>query len=271
MNDALGDRMKRYETAETHRRLMPTLPTLARVDGRAFHTFTKTLQRPFDPNFSEAMRRTMVQLAEHTHALAGYTQSDEITLLWHHPNYASDLWFDGRVTKMTSVLAALATLYFYKAVAELLPTYTDKNPVFDARVWQVPNRAEAINTFLWREWDATKNSVSMAAHAVYPHSELQNKNSSQKQELLFQKGINWNDYPVAFKRGTYAIRRTKETPFTPPVDIPLPEKHAFHSNPNLTITSTVWETQELPSLSKLLNKEGVLFEGEEPQTDEENR
>lgn len=108
--EALGDRMKAYEGVEAGRRLMPLLPVLARIDGRAFHSFTRGMMRPFDADLSACMVETTVALVKETGACVGYTQSDEITLAWHSPSLAQPIWFDGRVAKMTSQLAALATL-----------------------------------------------------------------------------------------------------------------------------------------------------------------
>lgn len=118
MKDDLGDRMKLYESMEAGRRLMPLLPALARIDGRAFHSFTRGMARPFDATFSACMVDTTAALVRDTGACMGYTQSDEITLAWHSRNAHSKIWFDGRVAKMTSQLAAQATLIFYRLVLE---------------------------------------------------------------------------------------------------------------------------------------------------------
>jgi tRNA(His) 5'-end guanylyltransferase len=101
------------------------------------------------------------------------------------------------------VLAGLASATFVKLARERIPQKTEPTPCFDCRVWQVPTRREALEVFVWREDDAVKNSISMAAGAFYPDAELRGKNSAAKQELLFQKGVNWSEYPAAFKRGTY--------------------------------------------------------------------
>jgi tRNA(His) guanylyltransferase len=264
--------MKAYE-ARTDISLMPLLPTLARVDGRAFHSFTRKLGRPYDSRLAKAMEETAKLLAEETQARVAYTQSDEITLAWHSTNPKSEIWFAGRHSKMVSQLGALATLYFYRACLKHLPEeYSEKLPTFDARVWQVPTRAEGANVFLWREMDATRNSVTMAAQTVYSDKELFKKTCSQKQELLFQKGINWNDYPAFFKRGTYIQRQTVKTPFSPEDLAGLPPKHHAHSNPNLVIERHQFAVIHLPPLGQIENKEEVLFEGAAPvkKTDRPN-
>jgi len=200
--DSLGDRMKLYEDMECGRKFMPRLPVYARIDGRAFSKFTRGMSRPYDESMTAAMIETTRHLVEQTNATIGYTQSDEISLMWHE-----NVFFDGRIQKMTSQLAAIASVYFLKEAQNHWPQKVKtKLPTFDARVFQLPSIEEAINCFVWREWDATKNSISMAAQSVYSHKELMNKNSSQKQDMLFEKGINWNDYPISFKRGTYVKR-----------------------------------------------------------------
>ncbi len=263
MNDNIGDRMKNYENAECGRRFMSLLPILARIDGRAFHSFTKGMNRPYDIRFSNCMVETAKYLAKETNAAMAYTQSDEITLAWHSTDIKSQIWFDGRIAKMTSQLAAQATAFFYREIgfAGFDAKYLDKMPTFDARVWQVPNRTEAANCFLWREWDATKNSISMAASSVYSNKELFGKNGSQKQEMLFQKGINWNDYPAFFKRGTYIQKCKVSTPFSEDELEDLPPKHAARQNPELLIERTVWKQRELPILSTIINREDVIFNG----------
>ncbi len=264
MNDELGDRMKEYE-GMTDTRLMPLLPTFARVDGRAFHSFTRGMKRPYDERMSTAMTETARWLAKETNARMAYTQSDEITLAWLSTDRKSQIWFDGRHSKMVSQIAALATLTFYRACVEIMPEYAEKLPSFDARVWQVPNVAEGTNVFLWREWDATKNSISMAAHSVYSDKQLHGKNGSDKQEMLFQKGINWNDYPAFFKRGTYIQRRSVVRPFTTEEMDKLPPKHEARSNPGLTVERSEWRVVELPPLGQIVNREAVIFEGAEPE------
>lgn len=265
MNDDLGDRMKRYEAMEAGRRLMPLLPVLARIDGRAFHAFTRGMQRPFDAVFTSYMVDTTVELVRETGACMGYTQSDEITLAWYSASPQNQIWFDGRVAKMTSQLAAQATLRFYRLVQERLPEYADRLPTFDARVWNVPNQTEGANVFLWREWDATKNSISMAASAYYSHHELHGRNSMEKHDMLRAQGVNWNDYPALFKRGAYVQRRTEYLPFDAAELAQLPPQHHAHSNPDLRVERTRCVVLDLPPLGTLNNREAVIFAGAAPQ------
>jgi tRNA(His) 5'-end guanylyltransferase len=206
--DALGDRMKLYEQIEAGRAAIPRLPILVRIDGKGFSSWTKGLGRPYDSRLSELMIQTTEFLVTETCANLGYTQSDEISLVFLPGNEDSQTYFGGKFQKLTSVLASYTTAFFNSKVAEHIPEKRSKLAIFDCRVWVVPSLVEAANAFVWRELDATKNSISMAAMEYYSHKELFKKSGKEKQEMLFQKGINWNDYPVHFKRGTYVRRET---------------------------------------------------------------
>lgn len=264
--DSFGDRMKKYEGMEADRILLPGLPICVRLDGRAFHTFTRGLDRPYDERLSVMMIETTKRLVEETHALIGYTQSDEISLIYAPAVSSEELLFGGRVSKLTSTLASIATAHFNEMRRDLLPQ--KGIATFDCRVWSVPNKEEAVNCLLWRELDATKNSISMAASAYYSHKALQNKNSSQKQELLFQKGINWNNYPDFFKRGTYVKRVTSYRKLTHTELDKLPEKHQARLNPDMEYTRSDVIDIGMPIFSKVTNRVGVVFDGEFPILDD---
>lgn len=260
-NDSFGDRMKLYEGLEAQRKFMPCLPVVARLDGRGFSRFTKGLDRPYDQRMIDCMVETTKYLVDHTNAVTGYTQSDEITLVWHPDK---DIWFDGRISKLTSQLAAQATVFFYREVIRNLPPeYGDKLPTFDARVWTVPSKQEAVNAVLWREQDATKNSITMAASTVYSHKELLHKNSSDKRQMLLERGINWNDYPSSFKRGVY-VQRKEVRKLTPNEIRNLPPLHHAHSNPNIEVIRSVVDVVEMPPLATVINRVDVIFDQHSP-------
>lgn len=263
-NDPLGDRMKVYENAESDRKLIPLLPVIARLDGRGFSRFTKGLARPYDKRMSDLMIATTEYLVEETNARCGYTQSDEITLGFYEPDYKVELMFGGRIQKLVSTLASLATGFFNQNLSTFIPEKTRKLPTFDCRVFNVPNITEGANAFLWREKDATKNSISMAARHYYSHNQLMNKNGSQMQEMLFQKGVNWNDYPAFFKRGTYIQRRIETNKFTQEEIESLPPKHEARLNPNLEFERSVVKQLALPPLHTINNRAEVIFFGEDP-------
>jgi tRNA(His) guanylyltransferase len=263
--DALGDRMKMYERAGTPERFMPLLPVMARIDGRAFHSFVQGLERPYDTRLSRMMIDTTAYLVKETNAKIGYCQSDEISLCWQSTDPNTQIFFDGRVAKIISQLAAMTSVYFYRqCVQNLPPEYAEKMPTFDCRAWNVPTRYEASNTFLWREIDAAKNSVSMAARAHYEHKDLQDKNGSQMQEMLFRKGVNWNDYPRFFKRGTFVQRRVKLVKYTANELEKLPPLHNARRNPELEFERSEYVEIDMPPFSRVTNRDEVIFEAEEP-------
>ena len=263
--DNLGDRMKGYEMAEAGRMLMPGLPILIRLDGKAFHTFTKGLQRPFDKRLSDLMVDTTKFLVEQSNAVVGYTQSDEISLAIYTDDPNSEVYFGGRIQKLCSVLASMATAYFNRHLPTAIPEKADKFAYFDSRVWNVPTLVEAANVFVWRELDATKNAISMAAQHYFSHTALQGKHGSEMQEMLFsQHGVNFNDYPSFFKRGSYVRRVTKAIKFSAEEISRLPPKHAARTNPDLMIERSVVERVELPKMPSVANKVDVLFNGADP-------
>ena len=264
--DALGDRMKMYERMGTPEKFMPGLPIMARIDGRAFHSFVDGLKRPYDQRLSQAMIDTTKYLVRETNAVMGYCQSDEISLCFHSPDPEVQVFFDGRVAKIISQLAAMTSVYFYEQCMEKLPPeYAKKRPTFDCRAWNVPFRYEAANTFLWRELDASKNSISMAARAYYEHGDLENKNGKEMQEMLFQKGINWNDYPRFFKRGTFIQRRIISHKFTAVELEGLPPLHHARRNPDLTFERSDYIEIDMPPFNKVVNREAVIFDAASPQ------
>lgn len=206
--DALGDRLKSYEAVETQGKFLPMLPVYARIDGRCFSKFTKGMRRPYDETMSWMMQETTKYLVENTGALTGYTQSDEISLIWYSDDIKSEIFFCRKKQKMTSILAAMATAKFLQLALENFPDKCDKSlPTFDARVFQLPNMIEGMNCFLWRVQDAVKNSVTMAASEWYSNKQLMGKNSNDKLDMLIEKGINWNDYPKFFKEGSFFKRQ----------------------------------------------------------------
>lgn len=203
---ALGDRMKRYEAA--HRATLPRRTyTLLRVDGRAFHTYLRGCAKPFDETFMTDMNTVAEALcAEITGSVFAYTQSDEISILV--TDFASEHtepWFGGVVAKQLSISAALATA--------VLNERRPGRALFDSRVFTISDPVEVANYFLWRQRDAVRNSISMAAQAHFSHKRLHGVSGGGMQELLWSEaGVNWNDYPDGCKRGRVTVRRTGERP-----------------------------------------------------------
>lgn len=286
MKDEIGDRMKELEGQESDRRFMPLVPICCRLDGKCFSRFTKGLNRPFDKNFANLMIDTTRYLVEETNACVGYTQSDEISLIYYSEDPKSQVFFDGRIQKMCSVLAAMASVKFneimrclvdnmntFRSSAQDISVYwvwkkkLELNPVFDCRVWMVPTKVEAVNCLVWREFDCLRNSVNSSAREYYSDKELFKKTASEKQELLFSKGINWNDYPCYFKRGTYVQKRKFFRKFTNDEINKLPEKHEAIKNPDLVMERTEVRILDMPPLTKVTNRINVVFCGEDPNQD----
>ena len=200
MKDSLGDRMKRYENTSRYY-LSPRNYTIIRVDGKAFHTYTKGLERPFDLKLISDMNETASFLCKNIQgAKFAFVQSDEISiLLTDFETLESQAWFQGNMQKMTSIAASLATAKFN----ELRP---GKLALFDARVFQLNDATEVENYFIWRQQDTVRNSIQSVAYSLYSQKELHGKNGNQLQEMIFQKGINWNDYDDGLKRGRLIIK-----------------------------------------------------------------
>lgn len=214
--DPIGTRMKEQYENRARFYLPRRTYTILRVDGKSFHTFTRGFRRPYDTELMKAMDQTAKFLCEEIQgARLAYVQSDEISvLLADFDKITTSAWFDGNVQKMSSVGAALATGAFNEAIKERNDPKLG-TAFFDARVFTIPDPIEVENYFVWRQQDATRNSISMAAQALYSHKELHGKNTVQQKEMTFKKGVNWNDYPGRCKRGGAVVKETfKEDPVT---------------------------------------------------------
>lgn len=196
MNDSLGDRMKLYENAY-RQTLLPRMPIIIRIDGRAFHTWTKGLERPFCDIFHNIMCKTAFELIQQiSGAELAYTQSDEISILVHYyKRFNSESWFANNIQKIVSVSASIATAIFNEHITHR------SLATFDSRCFLLPEN-EVCNYFIWRQRDCVRNSILSYANHLCGHKECQNKNISELQELCFQKGFNWNDVVPHFKRGS---------------------------------------------------------------------
>ncbi len=206
MKDALGDRMKSQYENRTRYFLPRRTYTIIRLDGKAFHTYTKGCARPFDADFVHAMDETANFLCQEIQgAKMAFVQSDEISiLLTDFEKSTTTAWYDGNIQKMTSISAALASAYFNQIRKE---QGIDKLAFFDSRVFTIPDRIEVENYFIWRQNDCVRNSISMLAQSLYSHKDLLGKSSNDLQELIFKKGKNWNDYPIRLKRGGLSLKK----------------------------------------------------------------
>lgn len=257
---SLDDRMKRYENV-SRIYLTRRVPVIIRIDGKAFHTFTRGMKKPFDRILMTAMQETMRYLCKNIQGcVLGYTQSDEITLvLTDYATVTTDAWFGYGVQKMTSISASMATMAFNSifvdtvnaaqqfydtessiegALAFNYPVYEKKfwSAMFDARAFSVPVE-EVCNCLIWRQQDATRNSIEAVGQAHFSAGRLHGKNCNQIQEMLWQEhSINWNDYPVDFKRGSCCRRETVET------DIPDPR----NPKQQIPVTRRKWVVDTKP-------------------------
>ena len=234
VHDDLGVRMKTFYEQIPKTKLMRRCPVAIRIDGKAFHTFTRGFQKPFDEVLIKSMQGTMKYLCENIQGcVLGYTQSDEITLiLVDYKKLTSSAWFDYEVQKICSIAASMATMAFNNAfglnIEKETLGFSDKDgnivdkdkyklylthlnsslngAMFDARCFNIP-KEEVTNLVYWRQLDASRNSIQMVGQANFSHKELQNKSCNDIQDMLMtQKGINWNDLPTYQKRGSCCVR-----------------------------------------------------------------
>lgn len=225
--DSLGTRMKSYEQPTIGRRAFKGQPLVVRLDGKNFHSFTKGLKRPFDPALSSLMRETMMAMVDKFQATVGYTQSDEITLIW---SYKADdrfeLPFAGNMQKIESLMAAFCSVFFNSQLLTYLPQKAHLLATFDCRAFMVPTVTEAYNCVLWRQQDATKNAISMAAQSMFSHKSLQGMHGPEMQERMWaEHGVNFNDYPAYFKRGVFARREEHTRTMSEDDYARIPEEH----------------------------------------------
>jgi tRNA(His) 5'-end guanylyltransferase len=231
VHDDLSCRMKTFYEQIPKTKLMRRCPVAIRIDGKAFHTFTRGFHKPFDEVLIKSMQETMKYLCENIQGcVLGYTQSDEITLiLVDYKKLTSSAWFDYEVQKICSIAASMATMAFNKAFVKEVKKYSfelsmgihtdeerrlldiydkaiDKGAMFDARCFNIP-KEEVTNLVYWRQDDASRNSIQMVGQANFSHKELHKKSRNDIQDMLMtQKGINWNDFPTYQKRGSCCVR-----------------------------------------------------------------
>jgi len=276
LRDDLGNRMKIFYEQIPKTRLMRRCPVVCRIDGKAFHTFTRGFKRPFDDVLIKTMQETVKYLCENVQGcVLGYTQSDEISLvLIDYQRFETSAWFDYEVQKMCSIAASMATMTFNKHFRQNIDEWRkemltspveinayiekkiideqynvyikayEKGAMFDARVFNIP-REEVTNYLYWRQLDASRNSIQMAGQANFSYRELQNKSCNDIQDMLMiQKGINWNDFPVCQKCGSCVVKEKYFIPCEEGRDIKLSEENG------------VWRSRWI------IDKEIPIFKGE---------
>jgi len=258
----LEDRMKGYEKEKGPERCSKESFVAARLDGKAFHTWTRGLERPFDVFFQAIMQKTARELLKQTGASVSYNQSDEITLIWEPCGDESQIYMDGRVFKMVSVLASMATAHFNQLVSKFLPKKEGNLALFDCRVWELPTEEEAINCLIWREVDAVRNSILSLGQAHFSHKTLHGVKTPELLEMLKKIGIYWHWLPRNLQRGSYSHKIRVVKKFDTDELERLPPGHEARKNPDLEVER--WEISSPLSLGRLVetqNRGDVIFRG----------
>ncbi|PIX04671.1 MAG: hypothetical protein COZ77_05285 [Gallionellales bacterium CG_4_8_14_3_um_filter_54_18] len=254
--DSLGDKHKKFEGIYAGQILIPGVPVIARLDGRAFHTFTKNAIKPFDIDINIGMTSTAKHLLGSFHPDLVYTQSDEISLVW---GKGTDM-FDGNVLKLTSTLSSMASVVFYDWIQQFRDRFGKVMPTFDCRIWQVPDEETAAENLMWREMDATKNSISMLASCHFSVAELHGKSTKDRLAMLESKGIHWENLDHWLKKGAYFRKEEQLRNLTKEELSKIPEKY----HPEGPILRSEVKMLSIPKATSIMNLAGVLFHGEDP-------
>ncbi len=228
--------MKSFEKSETERFLNPLEPIIIRIDGKAFHTFTKSLTKPFDKNLMECMQETTKYLCEQTNARLGYTQSDEISLYLKSPSISSQVFFNAKIHKILSVAASMATAKFNDMWFSKVSRTISQPALFDCRAFNLG--CDPTKYFEWRQADCMKNSISMIASSMFSHKELHGKTTTDRAQMVRDKIGNAyfvDVYPLHGLYGTYFLKEQKEMPFSKDELENLPAKHKARTDPNFKV------------------------------------
>ena len=215
MHTDFDKRMKSYEKEFTSKKIDKSKFVYARIDGRSFSKFTKGMEKPFDTQLHDCFVTAMQTLMKETNANMGYTQSDEISLLWWPLEEPSEFMFAGKIQKLTSVLASITTSSFYDRFLTHFGNDYGKLPAFDCRIINLPSQKEALNMIEWRKQDAFRNSVQSAAHFYFGHKKLMHKTTREKLKMMADTGIGFFDqFHEEFRVGTTMTMATGERPLT---------------------------------------------------------
>ena len=251
--ETLGDRMKKLEE-RSETTLLPGVPVVARLDGRAFHTWTRGMARPYDERMQQCMQVTLIDLVDEFKPDIGYTQSDEISLVWA----STSPGFDLRVQKLVSLLAARASSVFNAESRHALGE-TRSLASFDCRIFNVSDVWDAVDVLKWRQEDAVKNSIAMLAQANFSHNSLQGKHRGDMIEMLEMKGIMWEDMNEHFKRGVFARRLLHKRTLSSEELARIPEPFRTEQIGQYFVRSTV-ELVGYPQIKYLAYPAIALFE-----------
>jgi tRNA(His) 5'-end guanylyltransferase len=228
---SIGDRIKLYEVEFTGKKINSSLPYVIRLDGHSFSKFTRGLEKPYDYNFHKVFSNTAMYLMKEYQADTAYTHSDEISLLFYtQRTKKDDNWkeplYDGRIQKMNSICAAMCTMFFNKELVntfssikdqylEKITTYDrmmNSEAYFDCRIFQLPTDTEMFSYIFFRsQIDCRRNHVFGLSRKHFTKSELNSKSTEMLISMLKEKGIDWNNEPACFRRGSFFKRVRKPT------------------------------------------------------------
>ena len=262
--------MKEFEKIDAGVTLHPGIPVCIRLDGRGFHNVTKKCERPFDPVLRKVMERVTEDVVNECGAAIGYTQSDEISLVLSPGKSLSTMYFGGRVQKLCSILASVASVSFNEYVEEFDLESVTSPGYFDCRCWNVPTMEFAADVIMWRQRDAIKNSISMAALSKFSHVQLLNKNGMEKILMLKDAGIDYYSYRAQDRQGIILRKTLVNRKFTPEEIERLPPMHEARKNPDMIVSRQTITAIPGPCLSHVINRKDYLFDGADPIMREEN-
>lgn len=233
-HDDFGDRIKGYEQIYTSTRVSPPNYLCVRIDGKKFSKFTKGFVKPFDTRLRDAMVHVTKALVKETHASFGYTQSDEITLIYCPSEKGSEYVFGGKVSKLNSIIASMSAAHFN---SYLLQFDVDKLAYFDCRSFAAPSQIEASNVVLWRVQDARKNSISALFRWTAGHRAMDGLDQIQMKTYLKENhSVDWNDLANCWKYGTYIKPVTIQRKLESSELTKIPEKN--RPQPDTLVTRT---------------------------------
>lgn len=239
---------------ELNTQSMTTIPSnsylVVRLDGRAFHTFTQGLNKPFDENLTTCMIETVSHLVEKLNPIISFYQSDEITLMFK-VNMLENFMFGGRTFKILSILSAMTSVKFNQQIVKYLPNKADSLPHFDCRLMSFNTFDDAILAIIWRQQDCIKNSISMIAQAFIPHKFLLNKSNSEKIKILSDIGVNVSDYPETHLSGFFFTREVKDVILSEDELLKIPTKHRPKDNIARRSYTKVFSWKDLQHIDSL--------------------
>lgn len=271
----LGDRMKYFESVHTETSLIPGIPVYVRIDGRAFHTFTRGLSKPFDPDLAKAMKETTKYLHDKTNAFISYVQSDEISLCYLAPE---KMPFGTRLFKLESCLAGMASAAFcvnglrvqHGNFYEHSEFYRSKVmkfiPHFDCRVVQLPLE-EIPNMLLWRERDCLKNAITLVALEHFSNKQIHKKNGDEKIAMLKEIGVDFDkDIDEDFRFGSWFRRVVfeKELDAATLAKIPEKQRKLDADGKMRVVRSEVRQVKFGMPISEMANRNDVILNGADP-------